>query len=60
MSFWRMARVVVPLTPTSSPRLWWLVSGVTGWVLLCSVEDTQGRRTESGVCLGSGQCGSQR
>lgn len=62
MSSWRMARAVVPLTPTSSPRLWWLVSGGTGWVLLCfmELEGTQGRATKSAVYLGSGQCGYQR
>lgn len=50
MSSWRMARVVVPLTPTSSPQPWWLVSGDAGWVLLGSVElgDAQGRRTGLG------------
>lgn len=55
MSSWRMARAVVPLTPTSNPRPLWLVSGGVGWVLLgfMELEDTQGRRTESGMCLGS-------
>lgn len=53
MSSWRMARAVVPLTPTSNPRHLWLVSGGVGWVLLgfMELEDTQGRRTDVGnVC----------
>lgn len=54
MSSWRMARAVVPLTPTSSPQPWWLVSGGTGWVLLGSMEleDEQGRRTGCGGAFG--------
>lgn len=61
MSSWRMARAVVPLTPTLNPRPLWLVSGGVSWVLRGFMElgDTQGRRTESGMCLGSGQCVSQ-
>lgn len=57
MFSWRMARAVVPLTPTSSPRPWWWVSGGVGWVLwgFMESEAALGRRAEPGTCLGSGQ-----